>query len=203
MTHLIKTLALVLFVVVPSLASAKVSYDEATSTLRITGQTDMAQVVSASNLIRENDIQYVEMWGPGGDMIMGLQLGNRISRIEGVTVVIPKGKICASACGFAAMGGKHIRIDGQMLLHRPYIQGIPIMWTVEEALAHMGKGYLMAAYYLEDHGYNRSIMENIMEYTSPCKYMVYEGIEVKEPSDLIMWSLDSTRCDMMNIRVMR
>jgi len=199
---MMKVLLTILALALPSLAMAKVSYDEETNTLRITGQTDMVQVISASNYMTEEDVKYVEMWGPGGDMIMGLQLGNRISRIEGVTVVIPKGKSCISACGFAAMGSHHLRIDGKMLLHRPFIKGIPVMWNVEEALAYMGRGYLLAAYYLEDHGYNRSVMNNIMQYTSPCKFMVYEGLEVKKREDLKMWALDNSRCEMMD-RIVR
>ena len=122
-----KTLLTILALVLPSLAMAKVSYDKETSTLRITGQTDMVQVLAASDMMREKDIKYIEMWGPGGYMEMGLQLGNRISKIEGVTVVVPKGKRCISACAFAAMGSKHIRIDGKLMLHRPFITGAPIM----------------------------------------------------------------------------
>ena len=198
-----KLLALLTALVLPTLAMSEVTYDEETSTLRITGQTDMVQVIDASNYIREHDIQYIEMWGPGGYMEMGLQLGNHISRIEDVTVVIPKGKSCISACAFAAMGSKHIRIDGKLMLHRPFIVAVPTMTNLEEALAYMGKGYLKTAYYLEDHGYARFIMDNIMTYTSPCKFMVYEGLEVKERRDLIGWSLDNSRCEIMRLRVQR
>lgn len=198
-----KYLRVLALALLPTSALAAVSYDETTSTMRITGPTNMVQVIAASNYLTENDVKYIEMWGPGGNMIMGLQLGNRISRVEGVTVVVPKGKRCISACGFAAMGSKHIRIDGQMLLHRPFIMSVPVLWNVEEALAFMGRGYLLSAYYLEDHGYDRSVMNNIMEYTSPCKFMVYEGIEVKERGDLKMWSLDNSRCEMMNSRIRR
>lgn len=198
-----KLLALLTALVLPTLAMSEVTYDEETSTLRITGQTDMVQVIDASNYIREHDIQYIEMWGPGGYMEMGLQLGNHISRIEDVTVVIPKGKSCISACAFAAMGSKHIRIDGKLMLHRPFIVAVPTMTNLEEALAYMGKGYIKTAYYLEDHGYSRFIMDNIMTYTSPCKFMVYEGLEVKERRDLIGWSLDNSRCEIMRLRVQR
>lgn len=198
-----KLLALITALALPTLAMSEVTYDEETSTLRITGQTDMVQVIDASNYIREHDIQYIEMWGPGGYMEMGLQLGNHISRIEDVTVVIPKGKSCISACAFAAMGSKHIRIDGKLMLHRPFIVAVPTMTNLEEALAYMGKGYLKTAYYLEDHGYSRFIMDNIMTYTSPCKFMVYEGLEVKERRDLIGWSLDNSRCEIMRLRVQR
>jgi hypothetical protein len=198
-----KVLLTILALALPTLSMAKVSYDKETSTLRITGQTDMVQVIAASNMIREEDIKYVEMWGPGGYMEMGLQLGNHISKIEGVTVVVPKGKRCISACAFAAMGSKHLRIDGKLMLHRPFIVAAPITVPLEDILAHMGKGYLKTAYYLEDHGYSRHVMNNIMDYTSPCKFMVYEGIEVKNPSDLVRWSLDDSRCEMMKTRIQR
>lgn len=198
-----KLLALLTALVLPTLAMSEVTYDEETSTLRITGQTDMVQVIDASNYIREHDIQYIEMWGPGGYMEMGLQLGNHISRIEGVTVVVPKGKRCISACAFAAMGSKHIRIDGKLMLHRPFIVAVPTMTNLEDALAYMGKGYIKTAYYLEDHGYGRFVMDNIMTYTSPCRFMVYEDLEVRERKDLTGWNLDNSRCEMMNLRIQR
>lgn len=198
-----KVLLTVLALVLPTLAMSEVSYDGETGTLRITGQTDMVQVIAASNYIRTEEVKYVEMWGPGGYMEMGLQLGNRISRIEGVTVVVPKGKRCISACAFAAMGSKHIRIDGKLMLHRPFITGAPIMVPLEDVFAYMGKGYLKTAYYLEDHGYSRYVMENIMDYTSPCKFMVYEGLEIRERKEFIGWHLDNSRCEMMNLRIQR
>ena len=198
-----KLLALLTALVLPTLALAEVSYDKETSTLRITGQTDMIQVLAASNHIRKHDVKYIEMWGPGGYMEMGLQLGNHISRIEGVTVVVPKGKRCISACAFAAMGSKHIRIDGKLMLHRPFIVAVPTMTNLEDALAYMGKGYIKTAYYLEDHGYSRFVMDNIMNYTSPCKFMVYEDLEVRKRRDFVGWHLDNSRCEIMNLRIQR
>jgi len=187
----------------PTIALSEVSYDEETSTLRITGATDMVQVIKASNYMTEEEVQYIEMWGPGGYMKMGFQLGNRISQEETATVVIPKGKKCISACAFAAMGSGHVRIDGKLMLHRPYIRAAPIMERLEDILAYMGKGYIQTAYYLEDHGYSRSIMRSLMDSTSPCKFMVYEGKEVKDPSELTLWHLDDTRCVMLKRRIQR
>lgn len=180
-------------------ASADVTYTEDTKTLQITGPTTMPQVVKASNLIRGKEVLYVEMWGPGGELEMGLSLGRFINKIEGVTVTVPKDKVCASACALAAMGAKHIRIDGEFLLHRPYVTGVSSFYKLEDIFAHMGKGYLMTAYYLEDMGYNRSIMRSMLEYTSPCKFMSYEDLEIKQPEDLKGWKLDNSRCEMMNI----
>src|SRR6056297_2927607 len=184
-----KLLTFLVALVLPTAALTEVTYDKETSTLRITGPTDMTQVVSASNYMTDHDVKYIEMWGPGGYMTMGLQLGNRISREETATVVIPKGKSCISACAFAAMGSGHIRIDGKLMLHRPFIAAAPILERLEDILAYMGKGYLKTAYYLEDHGYPRSVMDNIMDYTSPCKFMVYTDKEIKKPEDLVMWHL--------------
>jgi len=198
-----KYLKALLLSLLPTVAMSEVTYDDTTETLRITGSTNMAQVVSASNFMRENEVQYIEMWGPGGQLEMGLQLGNRIAKEETATVVIPKGKSCISACGFAAMGSDHIRVDGKMMLHRPFIVGVPTMANLEESLAYMGRGYLMTAYYLEDRGYPRSVMNSIMKYTSPCKFMVYQALEVKKPDDLIMWVSDDSRCQMLDMRIRR
>jgi len=129
----------------------------------------------------------------------GLGIGRRLSNIEDVIVTVPKGKACISACAFAAMGAGHLRVDGKLMLHRPFIPGIPSMVTLEESLAHMGKGYLLTAYYLEDMGYSRNIMNNLMEYTSPCKFMVYENLEVRDPGDLLGWHSDDSNCRMMEM----
>lgn len=185
---------LLLLMLIPSVALAKVSYDGETNTLRITGPTNVSQVVKAQNFIREDTIEYIEMWGPGGSLEMGLSLGHAISKLEDVTVLIPKDKSCISACGFAALGASHVRVDGKLMLHRPFIIGAPTMRTLEETFAYMGRGYLLAAFYLEDMGYDRAVMENMMRYTTPCKFMVYRGIEIKEPSDLVGWHSDDTMC---------
>jgi len=198
-----KLLAFLVALVLPTAALSEVTYDKETSTLRVTGPTDMIQVISASNYMTEHEVKYIEMWGPGGYMQMGLQLGNRISREETATVVIPKGKSCISACAFAAMGSSHIRIDGKMMLHRPFIAAAPILERLEDILAYMGRGYLQAAYYLEDHGYSRNVMRSMMKHTSPCKFMVYTDLEVREPKDLALWSLDDSRCEMLERRVLR
>jgi len=196
-------LAFLVALVLPTVALSEVTYDKETSTLRITGPTDMIQVISASNYMTDHDVKYIEMWGPGGYMEMGLQLGNRISREETATVVIPKGKSCISACAFAAMGSGHIRIDGKLMLHRPFIAAAPILERLEDILAYMGRGYLKAAYYLEDHEYSRNVMRSMMKNTSPCKFMVYTDLEVEEPKDFVMWSLDDSRCEMLKRRVLR
>lgn len=198
-----KYLQILLMLLVPTVSLGAVSYDKETSTLRITGSTDMAQVVQASHYMDEHEVQYIEMWGPGGYLEMGLHLGNRISKEEGVTVVVPKNKNCISACAFAAMGSDHIRVDGKLLLHRPFVTAVPSMVTLEESLAYVGRGYLITAYYLEDHGYKRNLMLSIMTYTSPCKFMVFENLEVKKPEDLIMWYPDDSRCRMMGFSLQR
>jgi len=193
-------LKVLLVTLLPTTAMAKVVYDSETSTLRVTGPTNTTQVVTASNYMNKYRVKYIEMWGPGGLMEMGLQLGNRISREETATVVVPKGKSCISACAFAAMGSSHIRVDGNLKLHRPFIARSPTMIPLEDVLAYMGKGYLKVAYYLEDHGYKRSVMENMMEFTSPCAFMVYKELEIKKPEDLKLWALDDSRCDLLRIR---
>lgn len=186
-----------LLLFIPTVSHALVEFDKSTATLKIVGPTDMVQTIDATNALREHDVDYIIMWGPGGRLKMGIQLGNMINK-EDATVVIPKDKACISACAFAAMGSKHIRIDGKLMLHRPYIAGVNPMITLEESLAHMGKGYLLVAYYLEDLGYNRSVLDQIMKYTSPCKFMTYEDLEVKDPQDLILW-VNEDRCEMLKM----
>ena len=194
-----KTIAILLMVLLPSMALSKVTYDKETQTMRITGPTDMSQVVEASNIIKGEDVSYIEMWGPGGDMIMGLQLGRLINKVEDVTVTIPKNRSCISACGFSALGADHIRIDGKLMLHRPYISHVSAFEKLEDSLAYMGRGYLYAAYYLEDLGYSRNVMESMMMYTSPCKFMVYKEMEITKPEELKMWYSDDSNCKLMGI----
>lgn len=196
-------LKVLLVTLLPTTAMAKVVYDSETSTLRVTGPTNTTQVVTASNYMNKYRVEYIEMWGPGGEMVAGIHLGNRIAKENDVIVVIPKGKRCVSACGLSALAASHIRIDGKMLLHRPYIPGVSIMDRLEDAMAYMGKGYIMADRYLIKHGYSPNVMDAMMEHTSPCKFMMYESIVVKDRSDLKMWSLDDSNCEIMNSRVRR
>lgn len=198
-----KLFKVLLLALLPTASLADVSYTKETNTLRVSGPTDMVQVLKASQLMDKHDVYYIELWGPGGYLKMGLQLGNRISKETTATVVVPKGKKCTSACALAALGSSHIRIDGELLFHRPFIQAAPILEPLESIFAYVGKAYLMTAYYLEDHGYPRSLMQNIMTYTSPCKFIVFEDKVVTKPEELILWKLDNSRCEALKKRAAR
>jgi len=71
---------LLVLVLLPTTTMAKVAYDSETSTLRITGPTNTTQVVQASNYMNKYRVKYLEMWGPGGSMVAGIHLGNRIAK---------------------------------------------------------------------------------------------------------------------------
>lgn len=195
---LLKTLLALAFLTTPSLAFSEVKFEEDTNALTISGVTDYKQVVAATNTLREEDVAYVYMWGPGGHAEVYLTLGGMLDRETGVTVVIPKGKDCISACAFAAMGADHIQVDGRLMLHVAYYPVVPFFDSLEHISTQIAKFHVKQAFYLEDQGYSRQIMRDLLRHTSHCKFLVYEDIVVKEPDDLNMWLLED-KCDFIRM----
>ena len=171
--------------------NADVSYNPETRTMEISGPTDTDLVVKASNVLREEEVERIFMWGPGGFFEMSLQLGHRIKK-EGVEVIIPAGKYCISACAFAALGAEKITVDGTIMFHRPYLNYVPTFDNIESIIAHGGKAYIKMARYAEDMGYERRLVDNIITYSTPCKFLSWSELTITPPK-IVLWSIDD-RC---------
>lgn len=156
------------FVAFPVMAG--VQYNEHQRALIISGPTSSYQALMAFNVFSEHDVDTVYMYGTGGEMDAGLKIGDMIAK-SGARVIVPSKQDCISACAFAALAAAEIHVDGRMLLHRPFTMYVPSMATVEDIAAHYGAAYLRVAMYLDTHGYPISVTKQIMENTSPCKFI--------------------------------
>lgn len=177
-------------------AFAQVSVNAETNSMTVKGVTSTFQAIEVSDALAENEIDTVYMFGIGGDYYAGLQIG-RMLRKAGVRVIIPQGKECISACAFAAMAGEEVHIDGVMLLHRPYIPGVPTMVTIEEIAGKFGEAYVDLAIYFDEVGYPPRLARQILVNSTPCQYIVVKQDEelqkAREDGFLVGYSKDD-RC---------
>jgi hypothetical protein len=154
-------------------AAADVTYDEATRSLKIYGPTSQFQSIMVHRAFANHEIDTIYMQGPGGELYAGLEIGRQI-RKSGARVIIPARADCVSACAFAAMAAEEIHIDGRMLLHRPYMNAIPTIHSIEEVAAKFGIGYLDTTQYLIDMGYKAHLFKQMLRETSFCKFILVE-----------------------------
>lgn len=154
-------------------AWAAVEYDEATSSLKIFGETSPWTTAQALKVLAENEVGTVYMAGPGGHLYEAFKLGRAIAA-EGARVIIPAGKDCVSACAFAALAADEIHVDGRLLLHRPFFMAVPVNEDLDSISGHFGIGYLDLAAYLAEHGYPISVTTQIVRGTRYCKFIVVD-----------------------------
>ena len=161
--------ALAVSLAMPAMASVR--YDEATHSLTINGMTTPYQTILVRKMFRAHEVDTVYMYGPGGHFYEGLKIGRMIA-MEGARVIIPRDKACISACALSAMASDNVMIDGKMMLHRVFRFGGPSMETIEDIAAQFGSAYLDMAEYLLEFGYPVSVAKQILQNSSPCKFMV-------------------------------
>ncbi len=170
-----RTVAAVLLAVFAAFpAWAGVKHNPNTRSLTITGSTTLTQLIAASNIMTEHEVDTVYLYGLGGNFYAGLKLGLRI-RSEGARVIIPSGQQCVSACANAALAAPELHIDGELMLHRLYSLEVPSMASIEEISAFHGAAYMDWAAYMLEIGFDIAVTKQILENTSPCKFMVIKG----------------------------
>lgn len=160
-------------------ANAGVSFDPEYRALTISGVSDQLQVNQAFEAFEEygDDIDTVFMYGPGGYLFAGLQMGDLIHS-KGVTVIVPSNKKCISACAFAALGGENIYLNGEIWFHGPYYQAIPIYIELGEIAPHHVPAYFEIIRYMQRMGYRLLMAEKILADTTYCKFLVTGDDEV-------------------------
>ena len=164
---------LALFLLVPAAVNAKVEYIPETKIVEISNVTTTYSALQFFNILQENEVSAVLLSGPGGNAVAGLEIG-KLLRKHDLTVVIPDGKVCVSACAFAALGGTRIIVGGELWFHGPFLPSIP---TTESA---HGYGNRLSAFnikvsrYLLDMGINLEFYEKVLENTSQCKLLVLD-----------------------------
>ena len=160
-------------------AIAQVTYDAGTKSLKIFGATSTYQKVMVSREFDANEVDTVYMKGPGGEMYAGFEIG-RMIKASGARVIIPSGADCISACSLGAMATENLQIDGRILIHRPFMMGVPALLPIEDVAARFGLGYLDYSRYLEEIGYSSILARQILEQTSPCKFILVDDVKYLE-----------------------
>lgn len=154
-------------------AIADVTYNDATKSMTITGQTSNNQVKQVYLIMREHDVLTVAISGQGGDYYAGLSLGKLIDK-EGSTVIIPAGEAAVSAAAFAALGANKIIVDGELWFHVPFFTQVPTGVTILEITQMFGRAYVDMSRYLIRMGIPVSFGHDLMVRTTPSKFVVID-----------------------------
>lgn len=157
-------------------AEAKVTYNEATKVATITGATEPNQTYKVFLLFKEHEVKNVIMYGPGG-FLKEVKVMSNLFRQEGVSVVVPRGRKCVSACAFIAMSGKHTHVLGSLLFHRPYIPSIPVHANLDEINGIGQQISVDLARHFIEYGYTLEFLGQIARKTNPCTFLVVEKTE--------------------------
>lgn len=157
-----------------SVAAEAAVYKRDAHTLEISGPTTRQQAAQAITLLRANDIKRVVMWGDGGDFYAGLAIGLEIQR-EGVTVQVPTGRRCVSACAFAAIAADNIMLGGELWFHAAYIPHYPTNVTLEKISLWGQQTGAQTLYYATKIDVPAVFIWEILTTTSPCKFLVVKS----------------------------
>jgi hypothetical protein len=101
-----------------------ISVDSKKQEIYISGEFNENDDVKLRSLLETKTQQFktVSLSSPGGNLLAGLRMGEIIRRHQ-LTTNVPKNSICASACGFAWLGGtkKSVEEKGNVGFHASYV----------------------------------------------------------------------------------
>jgi hypothetical protein len=161
----------------PTPMRKSVHFDEANAVLTLRGPTTKDMSAKVHSIMVKHEVLVVNMAGPGGHYYAGLNIGNLIAK-EGSAVIVPKGLECVSACAFAAMATKEkLVINGALLFHLPYTQGVSTVKTIQEVQQEAGLVYFDMVAYVARHGYPVYFARELLAQTSPCKFVYVKDAE--------------------------
>lgn len=169
MGKLLTTMTLLLAMALPASAGVQVL----NGIMYISGDSDRQLEHQVRLAVQDHDIDYVVMHGPGGNTMSGLVIGFMLRR-EGVTVTIPTGAMCASACAAAALGADNLVINGVLIFHRPYFS--------EGQSGDIEFWYDRFEEYLEFMGASERFARAVIEHTRPCLW-----IQITDQQQLTNW----------------
>lgn len=166
-----KYLVVAASLLIGSTANAIVTLDD--DTLHITGFTTEEQAESVFRILDEQDVRRVVMYGPGGNYFAGLSIGYAISQKD-LTVTIPSGRKCVSACALGAIGGKRIMLGGQLWFHKAYRQEYSTLESLEDidrGGQSTGADLMHFAFLI---GVPPNFVYEIIHSTSSCKFIIID-----------------------------
>lgn len=152
-----------------------VAFDFQTNTLILKGDFTQTMFMMArlAILTHGSDIQRIIISGPGGLYFESLEIGRMVYELQ-IPVLIEDDKVCASACAFIAIAGSEIDIQGELRLHHPFFSVVPINQSIQEIVTRFGYGFLEMADYLIEIGYGFDMAYDIVQLTTPCRYISIE-----------------------------
>ncbi|MBP7002798.1 ATP-dependent Clp protease proteolytic subunit [Amaricoccus sp.] len=96
---------------------------------------DVEALAGARALAEATNVRMLMLDSPGGDVESALSIG-RMVRALGITVIVPPGAECLSACVFILAAGADRIPKGRVGIHRPYFL-VPPGRDIGEALRHI------------------------------------------------------------------
>ncbi len=149
---------------------------------------------------------WIAMSSPGGLANVGYQLGQTISEL-GLSVYVPYGGACVSACYIAFLGGKNYDIDGVLAAHNAYLKdggmdetgGTP---DINQTIVYGQQLGAYDAFYHLANGFNFTLPYMIAQHTDKDTFVAFTDQEdlnafyARNDEDKIG---DYLRADMVNV----
>tara|TARA_R110002020_G_scaffold245528_2_gene459234 strand:- start:216 stop:911 length:696 start_codon:yes stop_codon:yes gene_type:complete len=157
-------LTLIGILLMAKVVDAEVIYNQETKVLHVSGETNVTLFYDTYRTLNTKEVDLVYMDGLGGDAYNMYRMMWAIKK-HNVPVVIPQGKVCASACAFAAMSGSKLTIDGTMWIHR----GTRFVYDFEDTLDGIYYYGQMVALSMvkpmREAGYKFNLIDSVVKYT--------------------------------------
>lgn len=166
-----KYLVVAASLLIGSAANAAVKLDD--GILYITGATTKGQAGAVRRVLDKQDVRRVVMYGRGGNYFAGLSIGYAI-RQKDLTVTIPTGRQCISACALGAMGGERVMLGGQLWFHKAYRQEYGTLDSLEDidkGGQSVGAAFMHYAYLV---GAPVNFVYEVIHNTSSCKFLIID-----------------------------
>jgi ATP-dependent protease ClpP protease subunit len=198
---------IIAFMLYASAAFANISFDNTTKVLTISGATTRVQSLAVWKLLNEEDVRTVVLSGEGGDFYAGIYIGRQLKK-HNVTIVVPKGAECISACAFIAMADKDLVLDGSLLFHVPYRKIMYTNKTMLETAQEYGVAYFDMATYLVEMGAAIPFGKQLLARTTVCKFFTITEasqfnklLSPEEPTSHVWVKHNMTdKCELMKLR---
>jgi hypothetical protein len=163
--------AIALFVSATSASAAVKMLDE--HTLQVSGNTTQRMAQEVVKQLALHDVKRIVMWGNGGDAFAGLAIGAAIHN-EGVTLQIPSGTRCISACAFAALAADKIMLGGELWFHHAYRPMVPTSKSLEDLEREGQKIGAITLFYGHRIEVPAQFIYEVIATTSSCKFLVVD-----------------------------
>jgi len=144
--------------------------------VKFQGYIDQYSAFDIANVLSTTGSKQLRMNSHGGFAITGYQLGFYIEEND-IDVIIDEGSKCVSACAFAAIRSKNLKINNDgLMFHLPYTTQISIKETLEDFKKENDISLSLLIRYLREMNFTLDFIDLIVYGSDINKFIVIESV---------------------------